>query len=688
MYESILDALRRGAADEALSAARDAVAANPQDATAHRLLAAAFHLGGDRAASLAAVDAALELAPDDADLYVERAGLLFSARQLDAAETALSKAVGLDPNQFPAYILQGQLALARGAIDDADRIAKTAARIAPSHPLVVAIEGMVALRRGQADHALAILSEAAQRAPDEPTLRNALGFAYIAKGHLAFAEQAFRKQLEQQPDTVALRALVADLMRRQGRVVEAADEAAQLLARDNVSPGLQRTVGELELEAGRHERALPPLKAAFAAMPRDVRTLQALMEAWRRGEQVDEARATLDAAIADHADEDNLWRARLAFEEFAGAGALAVVERWLDARPDYIPALQARATIHDHAGETEEADAIAYQIVALQPGHAQAELRIVDRLLQNNPTAAIARVRDLIGKAQNPDAQRALRQLLGRCFDIAGDADQAAATWSELQAEVAPERLPLPPLGTDTGELPALAPLPDPAPGVLWIWGPPGSLMERVATNLALPGSPLRTDRFGPQPPQDPLQRYGIPQELREGRLDAADLVNQWRAALPARGIDGEQVFDVLLWWDNALLQALRPNLPEAVLLFVLRDPRDMLLEWLAFEQPHRFAFESPELVATWLAASLGQIADLHEGDLFPHRLLKIDELAHDPAAMAMAIGQALQTQLPALPSLGPRHFAPGRWRAYAGPLAAAFAALTPVAVRLGYPET
>jgi hypothetical protein len=33
-------------------------------------------------------------------------------------------------------------------------------------------------------------------------------------------------------------------------------------------------------------------------------------------------------------------------------------------------------------------------------------------------------------------------------------------------------------------------------------------------------------------------------------------------------------------------------------------------------------------------------------------------------------------------------NFAPGHWRAYAEPLANAFAALTPVAVRLGYPET
>ena len=36
---------------------------------------------------------------------------------------------------------------------------------------------------------------------------------------------------------------------------------------------------------------------------------------------------------------------------------------------------------------------------------------------------------------------------------------------------------------------------------------------------------------------------------------------------------------------------------------------------------------------------------------------------------------------------LGQLNFAPGHWRAFAEPLAAAFALLAPVAQRLGYPE-
>ncbi|GAB3345121.1 tetratricopeptide repeat protein [Lysobacter tyrosinilyticus] len=688
MYETLIDALRRGAAAEALSAAREAVTANPNDATAHRLLGAALQMSGDRAAALQAVEAALELAPDDSGLHVERAALLVGRHELDEAQAALATAVGLDPNQFAAYVIQGQLALSRGDIDEADRVGRLAARIAPSHPQVACIQGMVALRRGDADHALAVLSRAAQQAPEDASLHNALGFAYIAKGHFAFAEQCFRKQLETQPDSVPLRALIADVVRRQGRAAEAADEAAPLLQSHRVTPGLQRVIGELELEAGRNERALEPLKAAFAAMPRDLRTLRAVVEAWRRLNAADEARAALDAALASNADEDNLWRARLVFEPFAGPSALGIVERWMEARPDHIPALQARAVIHDQAGETEDADAIAYQIVAIEPGHAEAELRIIDRLLRTEPTAAVARVRDLLERAGADDSRQVLTQLLGRCLDAAGDITGAAAAWTSLHAEVASEHLPLPPLTESLGELPPMAPLPEATPGVLWLWGPPGSLVDRIVSNFEYAGAPVCTDRYSIRPPHDALQRYGTAQELLDGSLDGGFLVNQWRATLPSRGATQGPVFDWLLWWDNALLHALRPHLPEAMLMFALRDPRDMLLDWLAHDSPHRFAIESPEIAAQWLAAVLTQIADLVEGNLFPAQLLKLDELAYDPAALAATLSQALNVQLPALPTLGRWQFAPGHWRAYAEPLAAAFAVLTPVAVRLGYSET
>lgn len=690
MYEPIIDALRRGAADEALAAARAAVAEQPQDPAPHHLLATALRLAGQHEAAIEAIDHAVALAPDDAGLHLARASMLLGTRQLDQAQAALARSIGLDPNQFPAYILQAQLALGRGEIDEAERLTRTAARIAPEHPQIAALEGNLALRRGDADRALAILSRASERYPEENTLRHALGFAYLAKGHLAFAEQAFRRLREGQPDSIPLRALVADLLRRQGRPGEAADELAPLLDGERATPALRRLVGEMELEAGRNERARDLLREALEAQPTDRRAILALGEAWRRLGADNEARGTLDGLLQAHPQQPDLWRARLLFEEFAGEGAREVIARWQAAMPEFVPALEAQAAVHDRAGESDEAEAVARRITELQPGHAQAELRIVDALLKRDPDAAVAQVERLLANAGNDAARRNLRQLLGRTLDVAGQPGAAAATWAEIHAEVVDQRLPLPPTGTSPAEWPAMATLDTPAPAVLLLWGAPGSLVERLAATLDANGAPLRADRFGPNPPHDLFQRYLTIDALSRGEADPAALVAEWRAALPARGVQDGQVFDWLLWWDNAALLALRPHLPEALLLVAVRDPRDMLLDWLAFGAPAPFALASPEAGAQWLAQVLGQVADLHEDDLFPHRLVRMDGLGEDPGAIAQSLANAMGVRLRAAPRarLGASRLPAGHWRAFAEPLREAFEVLEPVARRLGYSDS
>lgn len=687
MYDPVLAALRRGAADDALVLARELIDTRPDDVFARRLLAHAQRLAGDDAAALATLDAALEAAPEEADLHLERAGLLLKARQVDDAEAALARSVGLDPNQFPAYVMQGQLALGRGELDEAERLVRTAARIAPEHPHVAALEGMLALRRGRPDQALSILSQASTRAPEEPMLRQALGFAYLEKGHVAFAEQAFRRVLDATPENTALRALVADLVRQQGRPGEAVEELAPLLDDPASAPALHRLAGEMELQAGRAEAAITRLKHALATMPGDRRTLGLLLDAWASLQQVDDARGTLDAALATHERIDDLWLARLSVEPFASDSARAVIERWLVAMPDHLPALVARVTALDAAGEREAAEATAQRIVEIAPGHTQAEFRLLDGLMQRDPDAAVARLRELESKAPDPAVKRGLRQLLGHAQDRAGRPAEAVAAWAAIQAETAPERLPLPEPTGYAGPWPELAPLPGDAPGVLLMWGAPGAMVERLARTFELGGAPMLIDRLSANPPNDPLQRYDTARELAAGRLDGAYLAAQWRAALPGRGIADRNVFDWLLTWDNALLLALRPHLPEAVLMVALRDPRDMLLDWLAFGSPVPLRMESPLVAARWLAQVLGQVADIAEQDLFPHRIVRLDGIEDEPQALAQALADALGADVPVPPaqSLGPARLAAGHWQRFAGVLDEAFEVLGPVAARLGY---
>lgn len=686
MQQQIIEALRRGAVDDAVIQARAWVEHEPAQAQAARWLAAALQQQGEHAAALRAIDAAIALAPEQAELHLLRAGLLLAQRELSAADAALARSSALDPNQFTAYVMQAHLAIARQDLDEAERLIRTATRLAADDPQLTALEGTLALHRGEADRALALLSRAVGQLPDDPRVLYALAFAYLRKGHLAFAERALQRVATLTAPSARLHALIAQLAQRQGRVEEALETLRQALTlSDGDTPALRRLAGDYALQAGQPAESVTLLTPVLAAHGGDEGVLQLLLAAWQRLGAREQARATLEAALATNAEQPALWRARLAIESDDGDVARQLVERWLRAMPAHPPALEARMRLHDLVGEHDAAEALARQIIAVEPGRPAAEQRVVEALLQRQPDAAVAHVQALIGRLAE-DRRTLLRPWLGQVQDRAGQTTAALATWMQFQREQAGHRLPLPPQSEAAAQWPALAAIPaDERARPLLLWGAPGAQVERLAMVIAAASPCLRRDRFGPQPPQDPLQSYRTLARLASGELTPAALVSDWKAGLSARGCGDGNIIDWLLWWDNALLRALRPHLPEGRLAIALRDPRDMLLDWLAFGAPAPLAIQAPEQAAVWLAAMLTQIAELHEQDLYPHRLLRLDRIEADPEAVAQLLGEAFGQRFPVLPTLGGERLPSGRWRAYAEPLATAFATLAPVAERLGY---
>lgn len=687
MQAQILDALRRGDTDAAVDVARSRVAETPDDADAQRLLALALRSAGDVEGASQAIERAIALAPDDARLHLAQAGLLLGASDIDGARQSLQAAIGVNPNQFAAYVMQGHLAAVGNDLEEAARLARLAERIEPGHPSLLALQGTLALRSGDADRAVALLTTATQRAPRDRSALHALGCAYLAKEHFAFAEQAFRTLLEIAPGSDSVRVMVAQLALRQGRPVDALAEMRVLLEDPaKATPQVLRFTGELELATGRPDRALPLLRDALAALPGDAQVLAAIVATWQRlGDRAD-ARRTLDAALATAPDSDATWRARLAFEN--GLAAAALVAEWRARRPDSMWALEAEMAVLGSAGRLEEAEAAARTLLEQAPGHAGAEMRVVDALMARDPQAAAARLDGLLATVTDPADRAALETWRALARHRTGDFAGALEAWTRRSAAIAPQRLRRP-VGTAAPVAwpePAVA-APDVPPAVFLV-GLPGSLVDRAALLLGPALPTFRGDRFGSQPPADAFQDTSAWPLIAGAEVDAVAVADSWRAALPGRGIDGA-VIDWLPWWDNCYAAVMRAALPEARLLVVLRDPRDMLVDWLALGAQPPFALESPQAAAEWLAAGLGQLATIHEQDLVPHHLVRVDDTIDDPKAMSAQLVAALDVALPEPPAgyFGARRHTAGIWRSYADLLAGPFAALAPVARRFGYPD-
>ncbi|KQH73202.1 tetratricopeptide repeat protein [Xylella fastidiosa subsp. sandyi] len=688
MQDQIIDALHRQAHAEALSLARAWCASAPGEAQAQRWLAAALQQYGEHKAALAASEAALALAPELPELHLQHGLLLLAQHDLSGADAALSRSTRLDPNQFNTYVMQAHLAIARGALDEAEQLSRTAARIISDHPQLLAVNATITLHRGQVDQALAMLSQAVELLPEEPAVLFSLGFAYLQKGHIAFAERAFQHVIELNPHVIPVRALIAQLAQRQGRLDDALrilEEALSLPEGD--TPALHRLTGEFELMAGNPDRALPHLRQVLATWPEDPRTLEALLTAWKQLDMDDDARVTLDAALDIKPRNHDLWLARLSVAPVGSDEARIVIERWLSAMPEHLPALETLMSLHDIQNNPEAAETVARQIVAIEPGRLSGEQRIVEALLQRDPPAAVACLQQLIESV--PEHERTiLRPWLGLVQDRAGQFEAALATWLQFQAEQAKYRLPLPPqTWTNSKQWPDLAAIPaETLARPLLIWGPPGSHVERVTMMMAWASSLLCADRYSETPPADPLQRYETVSELTSGTLAPQALIDAWRQQLPARGIEDGNVIDWLLWWDNSLLTALRPHLPEGRLIIVLRDPRDMLLDWIAYGSPIPLALDSLQHAANWLGDILNQIAALHELDLYPHHLIRLDGIEDNPQALATTLENIFGDPFPIPPSLEAPRLPAGRWRDYREVLSSAFDAVLLAAMRLGYP--
>lgn len=688
MQDRIRDALQRNAFDDAAVLAREWAAAEPHDVNVQHLLAFVLAQGGHFEPALDALDRAIGLAPERPELHLLRATLLARTQQMGAAQQAVDSSLELNPNLMPAYLAKIRFALMRGDLAEAESLSRTASRVSAGDPRLALTDATIALHRGDADRAIALATSAADQLGEEPQLFSVLATAYVAKQHWAFAEQAFRRLASTMPDPGLMQPSIARMLQLQGRPDEAVALLQPLLGRsgqDDVA--LARMIASCQLQAGRDEQALPHLLHVLDRMPADHLVLQSLLGLWKRRGDLDVARTALDAALATHPQTAELWAARLSLEERGGPLAAEVVRRWNTVMPDHLGALEAELLVRQQSDDHGGTLATARQICASAPGRLSGEQVLVEDLLERDPEAALSRVDELVRLHAGADEPVELRGWKGWLLDRRDRTGEAVATWREIHQAQDAQRLALPAFVPSSLERAAST---DRQPTrTLLVWGAPGSGIERVVDVLGYAGAPVLADRFGSQPPGDPLQWAETAQRLADRAIDAPTLVAQWRDTLRRRGAQSDNVIDWIPWWDNVLAAPLRGQMPHGRLLTVIRDPRDMLLDWLCNGAPLPLRLPSPAFAATWLAQALEQVAELDAAQSFPCTLLRVDDTLGDPRQLAAQVGEALGAELRMPePGYGQRRLPPGRWRAYGAELGDAFAVLTPVAVRLGYSDT
>lgn len=350
---TLADALRRAHAHWTAGQAREAeqlclnvLAAVPGQADALHLLGLIAHAHGQLELAITHLEAAC------------------ATRQVPAAYWA---------NLAELCRLSGRLAQAEAAGREA--VARDAGFVAGWNNL-----GIVLQEAGKFDESRACLERVVALQPASAPACNNLANTYRRLGRFDLAESHYRRALALNPDYAEAHSNLAFLLSTQGSFDEAADEARLAIDLDPRLVGAYLNLAEIEMSRHRGDASLRALDMLSAFAPREPAALAARAKALRQLERFDEAlhwaheavaaaprsadaHHTLaivlqslgrtDAALAAYEqaialpgaahEEALLGRATLLLEAGRSEDALAAFDTTLDAFPDSVRVLAARA---------------------------------------------------------------------------------------------------------------------------------------------------------------------------------------------------------------------------------------------------------------------------------------------------------------------------------------------------------
>ncbi|MEE4384470.1 MAG: XrtA/PEP-CTERM system TPR-repeat protein PrsT [Pseudomonadales bacterium] len=424
----ILIQLREGRVDEALASARRFVEASPERSIAHNLLGAALFASQDLSAAERSFRQALEVDPQFEPAYLNLSRLAEVGGDRDEALAWVQRLLEQNPTS-PAAFQRWQEVVAEE--DPSALIAELREAVAADDSGSANRLLLARLLRGEGDVQGAFDTLFADEVDPGSSTRilRARGEVAMLAGKPELAVEAFRALRAALPEDQAARAQLAGALAASGdlpnalRVVEAG-----LAEAEAPSAGLLGLLVTLSLQAGDIEGAerafqrlepvaVPEAAGAVAELEGDLRIAQQ-----RLGESEGAYRTALGEAVTRERIQ-KLYRV-LRLQDRADDAA-AVLEEWLDARPDDLGSWLLLGETRIAMGQVPEAIEAYERVRAAAP---------------DNPVM-LNNLAWLYGETGNPDAIEVARRALAVAPDAPAIQDTLA--WLLIQAGEAEEGVSL-----------------------------------------------------------------------------------------------------------------------------------------------------------------------------------------------------------------------------------------------------
>lgn len=546
---------------------------------------------------------AIRVQPGNPTLHYSLGMVQLQRRNLAAAEQAFHQATGIDPNFVAAQNGIASVELARGRFAAAEHALRRSLKTEPNNARTLTNLGLALLQQDRAGDAIACLQQAVTAEPENDTAQAWLGRAFLLAGNAGFAIQCFDNVLQRKPGNVDILALRARARLDCGQHAEAALDYRRVLdsGREDaeILTGLARALQaqrRLEEAEGAFLRAIR-LSGGDEDILLDFARL--LLELERPAEVIDRLAPRLASARDGTRMTRLLAEARLEAGDPAGARELLrslVSEGAQDPRLRF---LMARALLA--AGEREGADAQVDRLLACDPPLVDAVLlRAGQELDAGDPSAAIDRLR----RAQRRhDLSHAERQrvvaLLAAALHRNG---QYQAAWGQYlgldprTAEVIAIRAEQPLLLEPDGPAESAMerdvawswppqPLADGRPEPVFVFGWPGSGRRDLLRALGAHAAICIVDG-GPAAQTERRQLVSHPQgAARLNALKPAQIQlarrKYWKLLRRLDARAGGTLTVDAMWLTVEAFPTLYRLFPQAHVLLLQQDPRDLALAWL-----------------------------------------------------------------------------------------------------------
>lgn len=319
---------------------------------------ASMRIGQD-AEAVRDVEAALRTAPGNTTATFLRAMLHVRAQEWQPADALLQR-LGSGLVNFPdGLLLLATVKQGLGQADLAEDAARRHVARRPEDPRGAKMLAALEMAGGRPDAAAGTLDRLATRGAADAEALDMLGRAHLAAGRARDAAEAFGKAAALVPDNVGLQTRLATARLAAGDPAGATEAATTVLQRDPTQTGMRQILAAAALAKG-------DLAAA-------TRELEQVPPAQRDGELA----GIIDGTI-------RLVRVDL-------PGARGTFEAVLRNHPNSVRARLGLARVAAMQGNGEEVDRLFAEVLAREPGNAEAAARLAAAARSGTPRAAPAR---------------------------------------------------------------------------------------------------------------------------------------------------------------------------------------------------------------------------------------------------------------------------------------------------------